>query len=100
VIEKLRQAGVKLEAEAPKPKELPLAGQEFVITGRLEAFSRQEAEPRLKELGASVGSSITKKTTFLVVGADPGSKLARAQSLGIGLLNEEEFLHLLGEAGE
>jgi len=68
---------------------------EFVITGRLEAFSRQEAEARIKALGGATGSSITQKTTYLVVGADPGSKLAKAQSLGIKQLNEEELLNIL-----
>ncbi len=95
IIERLRKAGIRLEEEIAKPKEQPLAGQEFVITGRLEAFSRQEVEARIKALGGSTGSSVTKKTTYLVVGADPGSKLASAQSLGTKLLAEEEFLLLL-----
>jgi len=94
IIKRLKEAGVRLE-EAVKPKELPLVGQEFVITGRLEAFSRQEAETRIKTLGGSIGSSVTKNTTYLVVGADPGSKLARAQTLGTKQLTEEELLHLL-----
>lgn len=95
IIERLRKAGVRLEEEAAKPEELPLAGQEFVITGRLETFTRQEAEAQVKALGGSTGSSVTRKTTYLVVGAEPGSKLARAQALGIKQLTEEEFLRLL-----
>jgi len=94
IIERLRKAGVKLE-EIAKPKEQPLAGMEFVVTGRLEAFSRQEAEARIKALGGSTGSSVTKKTTYLVVGADPGSKLAHAQELGTKQITEEELLRLL-----
>ncbi|GAH52811.1 unnamed protein product, partial [marine sediment metagenome] len=94
-VKRLRKAGVRLEEEAVKPKELPLAGQEFVITGRLDAFTRQEAEARIKALGGSTGSSVTRETTYLVAGADPGSKLARAQALGTKLLTEEEFLRLL-----
>ena len=97
VIEKLRKAGVKLEAEKVRPRELPLAGQEFVLTGRLETLTRSEAEARIKTLGGAVGSSVTKKTTFLVVGADPGSKLDRARSLGTRRLSEEELLKLLEE---
>jgi len=97
ILEKLRKAGVKLKEAPAKPKELPLAGQEFVITGRLEAFPRSEAEARIKELGGAVGSSMTKKTTYLVVGADPGSKLDKARSLGTKLLTEEEFLRLIGK---
>jgi DNA ligase (NAD+) len=96
VIEKLRQAGVRLEAEAVKPKELPLKGLEFIITGRLETFPRADAEAKVKELGGAVGSSVTKKTSYLVVGAEPGSKLDKAKALGTKLLSEEELLQLLG----
>jgi DNA ligase (NAD+) len=74
-----------------------LAGREFVVTGKLEAFTRAEAEARVRELGGTVGSSVTQKTTDLVVGAEPGSKLDKARSLGIKLLNEDEFLHLIGK---
>jgi DNA ligase (NAD+) len=95
IIERLKKAGVKLEEKIVKPEELPLAGLEFVITGRLETFSRQEAEARIKALGGSTGSSVTKKTTYLVVGADAGSKLAKAQELGTKQLTEEELLRLL-----
>jgi len=83
IIEKLRKAGVKLErekAEEVKPEELPLAGLEFVLTGKLEFSTRQEAEARIKALGGKAGSDVTKKTSYLVVGADPGSKSAKAQS--------------------
>ena len=95
IIERLRKAGVRLEEEAARPEELPLAGKEFVITGRLEALSRQEAEARVKALGGTAKSDVTQKTTYLVVGAEPGSKLARAQALGTKLLTEEELLRLL-----
>ncbi|MFC1985047.1 NAD-dependent DNA ligase LigA [Chloroflexota bacterium] len=95
IIERLRVAGVRLEEEAAKLEELPLAGQEFVITGRLEAFSRQEAEARVKTLGGTAKDNVTGNTTYLVVGADPGSKLARAQALGTRQLTEEEFIRLL-----
>ncbi len=95
VIEKLRNAGVRLEAEAVEPKELFLLGQEFVLTGKIETFTRSQAEARIKELGGAVGSSVTKKTTYVVVGAEPGSKLDKARSLGTRTLSEEEFLRLL-----
>ena len=97
IIERLRKAGVRLEEEIAKPKEQPLAGLEFVITGRLEAFSRQEAEAKVKVLGGTTKDNVTKKTAYLVVGVDPGSKLARAQSLGTKQLTEEELLRLLGQ---
>ena len=97
IIKRLRDAGVRLEEEAVRPEELPLAGQEFVITGRLETSSRQEAEARIKALGGITKDNVTNKTTYLVVGADPGSKLARAQELGTKQLTEEEFRKLLEE---
>jgi len=100
IIKKLREAGVRLKEAAVKPEELPLMGMEFVITGTLESSSRQEAEAKIKALGGSTGSSVTQKTTYLVVGADPGSKLAKARSLGIKQLNEEEFLNLLRNKGK
>jgi len=99
IIERLKKAGVRLEEKvSAKPEALPLMGMEFVLTGTLEAFSRQEAESKIKALGGAAGSSVTLKTTYLVVGADPGSKLAKARSLGIKQLNEEEFIKLLRQA--
>ncbi len=98
VIDRLRRAGVRLEEEAAGRKELPLLGQEFVLTGRLEALPRSDAEARIKGLGGSMGPSVTRKTTYLVVGAEPGSKLDKARSLGTKTLNEEEFLRLLEQA--
>jgi DNA ligase (NAD+) len=96
VIDKLRRADVTMAEEiTKKPRELPLAGKEFVVTGKLDSFTRTEAEARIRELGGSVGSSVGKKTDFLVVGADPGSKLDRARELGTTQLNEKEFLEKL-----
>jgi DNA ligase (NAD+) len=98
VIDKLSKAGVKMaEKITEKPRELPLSGKEFVVTGKLDSFTRTEAEARIRELGGSVGSSVTKKTTHLVAGADPGSKLDRARELGTTLLNEKQFLKILEE---
>ena len=98
IIDKLREAGVKLEAEKAKRKDLPLAGLEFVITGRLEVSPRQEAEAKIKALGGKASSDVTRKTSYLVVGEEPGSKLARAQALGTKTLTEAEFLKLLDQA--
>ena len=99
IIKKLKEAGVRLEEKVSvKPEELPLAGMEFVITGTLESSSRQEAEAKIKALGGAAGSSVTKKTTYLVVGADPGSKLDKARALGTRQLNEDEFIRLLRQA--
>ncbi len=98
VIRRLKDAGVFPEETAAKPAELPLAGMEFVITGRLETFARPEAEARIKALGGSAGSNVTRKTTYVVVGTDPGSKLDRAREMGIKIINEEEFIKLLKQA--
>ena len=101
IIEKLREAGVRLEREKVKeagPEELPLAGLEFVLTGKLESLSRPEAEAKIKALGGKAGSDVTRKTSYVVVGADPGSKLTKAQKLGIKTLSEAEFLELLDKA--
>ncbi len=98
IFEKLRKAGVRLggkNTEEVTPEELPLAGLEFVLTGKLESFTRQEAEARVKALGGKAGSDVTRKTSYLVVGVDSGSKLAKAQNLGIKTINEGEFLKLL-----
>lgn len=95
IIEKLRKAGVNLKGETPaKLSGMPLAGKEFVLTGTLESFTRQEAEARIKALGGTTGSSVTKKTTYVVAGADPGSKLGKARNLGITVLSEEDFLKM------
>jgi len=95
IIQGLKEAGVRL-GEKGKTEELPLSGQEFVITGRLEAFSRQEAEGKIKALGGTAKDNVTKKTAYLVVGADPGgNKLAKAQELGAEQIDEKELLRLL-----
>jgi DNA ligase (NAD+) len=95
IMRRLREAGVCLEVAAARPTEQPLSGMEFVVTGRLEAFSRQEAEGRIEELGGAAKDNVTRKTTYVVVGAEPGSKLTRARELGIKTIDEEEFINLL-----
>jgi DNA ligase (NAD+) len=98
IIDKLRKAGVRMEsAEIPR-NDLPLSGQEFVITGKMESAGRQELEARIRSLGGKASSDVTRKTNYLVVGTDPGSKLARAQSLGTSILSENEFLAILKNA--
>ncbi|MBI4295677.1 MAG: NAD-dependent DNA ligase LigA [Chloroflexi bacterium] len=99
IVEKLRRAGVRLSEAEAEARELPLAGMQFVITGTLQGFSREEAEGRIRALGGSASDNISRKTTYLVVGAGPGSKLARAQALGVKQLMEKEFLELLGQKG-
>jgi DNA ligase (NAD+) len=89
VIEKLERSGVEYPAIDVRARaSLPLAGLTFVITGTLSGLQRDAAEDALRALGAKVSGSVSKKTSFLVVGADAGSKLAKAQSLGVAILDE------------
>jgi DNA ligase (NAD+) len=100
VIEKLRRAGVNLEG--PKRVDAadgPLTGLSLVLTGGLETMSRDEAQAAIEEQGGKVTSSVSKKTAYVVVGENPGSKLGKAEQLGVTTLDEEAFVHLL-ETGE
>jgi DNA ligase (NAD+) len=99
IIEKLRKAGVNFEYKRPKRIEGPLTGQSFVFTGTLGSMPRGKAETLVASLGGEAGSSVTKKTTYLVAGADPGSKLQKAEKAGVTVLDEASFLRLLGEHG-
>jgi DNA ligase (NAD+) len=101
VIEKLRQAGLKMkEKAAPKAAVTgPFAGKTVVVTGTLSKFSRDEARDALRKAGANVTDSVSKKTDILVVGEDPGSKLDKARKLGVKTLTEAEWVKLLGQPG-
>ncbi|HYM16331.1 MAG TPA: NAD-dependent DNA ligase LigA [Dehalococcoidia bacterium] len=99
VVEKLRAAGVNLREERGAAREGPLSGLTFVVTGRLDRFSRDAAESLIKRHGGAVTSSVTKKTSYLVVGAEPGSKLQKAQQLGTEILDEDAFAALLHARG-
>jgi DNA ligase (NAD+) len=98
LVSELRDLGLRFEAgEEERPKEGPLTGQTYVVTGTLESFSREQAREALEELGAKVGDSVSKKTTGLVVGEEPGnSKLTKAQKVGTPILSESDLLKLLG----
>ena len=97
VVEQLRACGVTWaegEPAAVAPK--PLSGKTFVITGTLPTLGRDEAKDRLEAAGAKVAGSVSKKTDYLVAGAEAGSKLVKAQELGIAVIDEAQLLNLLG----
>jgi DNA ligase (NAD+) len=98
LVEELRELGLRFEVgEEDRPAEGPLTGSTYVITGTLEGFSREEAAAALEQQGAKVTSSVSKRTTGLVVGEEPGaSKLTKAQREGVPLLTEADLLKLLG----
>jgi DNA ligase (NAD+) len=97
LVGRLREAGVKTEAEIPASAGPgPLSGRTFVITGTLTGMSREEATAALEALGAKVTGSVSRKTSAVVAGADAGSKLDRARQLGVEVLDEPAFLRLIG----
>jgi DNA ligase (NAD+) len=98
LIEKLRKAGIR-EQEPPPPAPSPLAGKTFVFTGGLPHLSREEAKAMTQARGGKVSSSVSAKTDYVVVGAEPGSKYAKAKELGVETLNEEEFEELIRRSG-
>ena len=102
VIDKLRQAGVKLhhDIEIVAPTDLPWHGLTFVVTGTLSTMTRREAEGKIKALGGNTTSSVTRKTAYLVAGASPGSKLDTANRLETPVLDETEFSRLLESPAE
>jgi DNA ligase (NAD+) len=98
LIDRLKAAGLKLVEEVDPEASLadrPLAGQTFVLTGTLTSMTRDEAQEALERLGAKVSSSVSKKTTAVVAGAEAGSKLAKAESLGVPVMDEEAFRSLI-----
>jgi DNA ligase (NAD+) len=98
LVDELRDLGLRFETgEEDRPVEGPLTGRTYVITGTLERWTRDEAAAALEALGAKVGNSVSKKTTGLVVGEDPGrSKLTQAEKAGVPQLAEAELVELLG----
>ena len=91
LVERLRAAGLKLEREERAVADGPLLGKSFIITGKLETMPRSAAEKWIEEHGGTVLSSVSKKLDFLVVGEDPGSKLAKAQKLGVQTITEKSY---------
>jgi DNA ligase (NAD+) len=93
-IQKLIKGGIKIHHEQKKAGKL--TGKTFVITGTLESMSRDEAKAKIKFLGGKISESVSKQTSYVVAGSSPGSKFAKAQKLGVKILDEKEFLLLIG----
>jgi DNA ligase (NAD+) len=103
LVDKLAAAGVNMASQQPPPSVEgpgPLAGKTFVLTGTLPTMTREDATAAIERLGGKVVGSVSKKTTYLVVGADAGSKLDKAKALGVATLNEDDFRAIIEAAGE
>ena len=98
VLSRLRIAvvTVQIDASATAALDERFVGKIFVLTGKLENYTRDEAAKLIEDRGGRVSSSVSKKTDFVVAGSDAGSKLTKAESLGITILDEEEFAEMSG----
>jgi DNA ligase (NAD+) len=96
LVRRFEEHGLKMEEEGPAaPTEGPLAGKTLVLTGTLPNLTREDATERIEAAGGKVTGSVSKKTDYVVAGADPGSKLTKAQDLGTEILDEDGLLALL-----
>ena len=95
LINKLKQANVNMKAEIQENEDGKFAGKTFVLTGSLEHYSREEASEIIEKMGGKTSSSVSKKTDYVLAGEDAGSKLKKAQELGITIISEEEFIAML-----
>ncbi|MCP4639768.1 MAG: NAD-dependent DNA ligase LigA, partial [bacterium] len=97
LIERLREHGVSLREEVAGAGdgERPFEGKTFVVTGTLTKYTRDGIHDRIKALGGRPSSSVSKKTNYVVVGENPGSKATKAQKLGVSVLTEEQFDNLM-----
>lgn len=95
-VEKLARVGVVVESQKSMAKSQKLANKTFVLTGTLATMSREQAKEKIRALGGDVNESVSKNTSYVVVGAEPGSKFLQAKKLGVPTLDEKEFLKLLG----
>ncbi len=96
LLDKLREVGVNSFSQAEaSSEEGPLSGQTFVLTGKLAQFSREEARKEIEQRGGTVTSTVSRKTDYVIAGAEPGAKLEKAQKLGVPVLNEKDFLALI-----
>ncbi|MBI2099658.1 hypothetical protein HYT45_04635 [Candidatus Uhrbacteria bacterium] len=97
-LKKLDEVGVRIEsphfAKASRGKQ-GVAGRTFVLTGSLELMTREEAKNKIRELGGDISESVSRKTDYVVVGAEPGSKFEKAKKLGVKTISEKEFISLI-----
>ena len=93
----LKELGVKMTPLQPKAKEGRFIGKTFVLTGTLPTMSRKEASALIEKNGGKTSSSVSKKTDYVLAGEDAGSKLTKAQSLGVTVISEEELLNMIEE---
>jgi DNA ligase (NAD+) len=95
LVDRLRAAGLRFEHDAPRPKGGPLAGLTFVLTGTLPTLTRDQAKALIEKSGGKVAAAVSKKTNYVVAGEDAGSKLAKARSLGVQVVNEAQLQELI-----
>ena len=93
----MKDGGVIFPVEKAETREMPLSGKTFVLTGGLDSFSRDQAKKIIEDLGGRVASSVSKKTDFVVVGKDPGSKYDKAVELGVRTIDENGFKEMTGQ---
>lgn len=94
-VQKLQQLGVNTIEPSVEPETQPLAGKVFVLTGTLQTLSRNEAAELIESRGGKVSASVSRKTDYVIVGSEPGSKYDKAVQLGLTILDEQAFLNLL-----
>ncbi len=96
-VARLRELGVRWPRSEPRPAagEGPLAGKSFVLTGTLPSLTREQARERIEQAGGRVTSAVSKKTDFVLAGTEPGSKLRKAEALGVAVIDEAELLRLV-----
>jgi DNA ligase (NAD+) len=98
VISAMRHSGVHWpDVDRPKKADLPLAGKTFVLTGTLESMDRNEAQDRIRALGGKASGSVSGKTDYVVAGSSAGSKLEKAEKLGVSVIDEPTFLQMIGQ---
>lgn len=95
LLEKLEEVGIKVKADKKSGKNQKLKGSSFVLTGSLESMERGEAKDKIRELGGDISESVSAKTSYVIVGADPGFKADKAKKLGVKIITEKEFLNMI-----